>query len=131
LAHPEAVAGFTATLIEKDYYCSSILQYLYGGDTSLVFKGGTCLSKVSDLIGHHCKTSPGFSGPGRFYRGVQRQKIGLKRDLIDGLDNFGGLFTGPGDFIHGGGKTTHGIVGLPDHLIGFFYPRLRYLEKID
>jgi len=46
LAHSEAVTGFTATLIEKDYYCSLILQCLYGGDTSLVFKGGTCLSKV-------------------------------------------------------------------------------------
>lgn len=46
LAHSEAVTGFTATLIEKDYYCSLILQYLYSSDTSLVFKGGTCLSKV-------------------------------------------------------------------------------------
>ena len=34
------------TLIEKDYYCSLILNYFFNGDTSLVFKGGTCLSKV-------------------------------------------------------------------------------------
>ena len=46
LAHSEATTGFTATLIEKDYYCSLILQYFFDGDTSLVFKGGTCLSKV-------------------------------------------------------------------------------------
>lgn len=46
LASSEAATGFTATLIEKDYSCSLILQYLFAGKTSLVFKGGTCLSKV-------------------------------------------------------------------------------------
>jgi predicted nucleotidyltransferase component of viral defense system len=46
LARSEATTGFTATLIEKDYYCSLILQYFFDDDTSLVFRGGTCLSKV-------------------------------------------------------------------------------------
>ncbi len=46
LAHSEATTGFTATLIERDYYCSLALQYCFDSDTSLVFKGGTCLSKV-------------------------------------------------------------------------------------
>ena len=46
LMHSEAATGFTATLIEKDYYCSLILQHLFGKETPLVFKGGTCLSKV-------------------------------------------------------------------------------------
>jgi predicted nucleotidyltransferase component of viral defense system len=46
LSYSEAVTGFTASLIEKDYYCSLILHYVFERDTSLVFKGGTCLSKV-------------------------------------------------------------------------------------
>jgi len=46
LAYSEATTGFTATLIEKDYYCSLVLQYLFDADASLVFKGGTCFSKV-------------------------------------------------------------------------------------
>ena len=46
LAYSEATTGFTATLIEKDYYCSLVLNHFFKGDTSLVFKGGTCLSKV-------------------------------------------------------------------------------------
>jgi predicted nucleotidyltransferase component of viral defense system len=46
LAYSEATTGFTATLIEKDYYCSLVLQYFFDGDSSLVFKGGTCLSKI-------------------------------------------------------------------------------------
>lgn len=40
-------SGFLSSLIEKDYYCSLILDYLYHDPkTNLVFKGGTCLSKV-------------------------------------------------------------------------------------
>ena len=46
LSYSEAVTGFTSSLIEKDSYCSLILQYFFEGDTPLVFKGGTCLSKV-------------------------------------------------------------------------------------
>jgi len=46
LAYSEADKGFTSTLIEKDYYCSLILQYFFSEDMELVFKGGTCLSKV-------------------------------------------------------------------------------------
>jgi predicted nucleotidyltransferase component of viral defense system len=46
LAYSEADTGFTGSLIERDYYCSLILQYFFSSETSLVFKGGTCLSKV-------------------------------------------------------------------------------------
>jgi predicted nucleotidyltransferase component of viral defense system len=46
LSYSEATTGFTATLIEKDYYCSLLLRCLFSRDTSLVFKGGTCLGKV-------------------------------------------------------------------------------------
>jgi len=46
LSYSEAVTGFTARLIEKDYYCSLILHYIFERDTPIVFKGGTCLSKI-------------------------------------------------------------------------------------
>jgi predicted nucleotidyltransferase component of viral defense system len=48
----EAV-NFTATqtrflprLIEKDYFCTVLLNYLAAADDAWVFKGGTCLAKV-------------------------------------------------------------------------------------
>ena len=41
-----AETGFTARLVEKDYFCSVLLEYLCAADSSLVFKGGTCLAKV-------------------------------------------------------------------------------------
>ncbi len=40
-----AKSGFDTRLIEKDYFCSVLLEYLTA-DGSLVFKGGTCLTKV-------------------------------------------------------------------------------------
>jgi len=39
--------GYAANLIEKDYLCSVLLDYLaQTSDGSLIFKGGTCLAKV-------------------------------------------------------------------------------------
>ncbi len=38
--------GFSERLIEKDYYCSLLLADLSASETGIVFKGGTCLSKV-------------------------------------------------------------------------------------
>ena len=41
-----ARAGFLVRLVEKDYFCSVLLEYLAASCPSLVFKGGTCLAKV-------------------------------------------------------------------------------------
>jgi predicted nucleotidyltransferase component of viral defense system len=42
-----AESGFTARLIEKDYFCTLLLDYFFtAAGTELVFKGGTCLTKI-------------------------------------------------------------------------------------
>ena len=41
-----AATGFATRLIEKDYFCTVLLQYLAPLAGALVFKGGTCLAKV-------------------------------------------------------------------------------------
>jgi predicted nucleotidyltransferase component of viral defense system len=47
LEFAQAVNGFSSRLIEKDYYCSLLLHDFAAPFASgLVFKGGTCLSKV-------------------------------------------------------------------------------------
>jgi predicted nucleotidyltransferase component of viral defense system len=46
LTFTQAGTGFSARLIEKDYFCSVLLEYLAITDTGLIFKGGTCLAKV-------------------------------------------------------------------------------------
>jgi len=38
--------GFQPRLVEKDYFCSVVLEYLAASDTDLTFKGGTSLAKV-------------------------------------------------------------------------------------
>jgi predicted nucleotidyltransferase component of viral defense system len=43
----ERETSFAARLIEKDYFCTVLLEYLSSQtETALVFKGGTCLAKV-------------------------------------------------------------------------------------
>ena len=41
-----AETGFIPRLIEKDYFCSVVLEYLSASGAGLTFKGGTCLSKI-------------------------------------------------------------------------------------
>ena len=41
-----ADTGFSARLIEKDYFCTVLLGHLAASGETWVFKGGTCLSKV-------------------------------------------------------------------------------------
>jgi predicted nucleotidyltransferase component of viral defense system len=38
--------AFAARLIEKDFFCSMLLEFLASASDALVFKGGTCLAKV-------------------------------------------------------------------------------------
>lgn len=41
-----AETAFAPRLIEKDYFCTVLLEYLAAANDALVFKGGTCLAKV-------------------------------------------------------------------------------------
>jgi len=38
--------GFLPRLLEKDYFCSVVLEAIAAADVPLVFKAGTCLAKV-------------------------------------------------------------------------------------
>jgi predicted nucleotidyltransferase component of viral defense system len=46
LSFTESATTFAARLVEKDYYCTVLLEHLAGKAPGLVFKGGTCLAKV-------------------------------------------------------------------------------------
>ncbi len=46
VTYTAAETGFAPRLIEKDYFCTVLLQHLAGAECGLVFKGGTCLAKV-------------------------------------------------------------------------------------
>ena len=41
-----AQTGFVPRLIEKDYFCTVVLERLSASAAELVFRGGTCLAKI-------------------------------------------------------------------------------------
>ena len=47
IEYTAATTGFRRELIEKDYFCSIVLAFLFSEETPLVFKGGTCLNKYT------------------------------------------------------------------------------------
>ena len=38
--------GLAPRLVEKDYFCSVVLEFLAEANPGLTFRGGTCLAKV-------------------------------------------------------------------------------------
>jgi hypothetical protein len=46
VSYTAAETGFPSRLIEKDYFCTVILQHLANAECEIIFKGGTCLAKV-------------------------------------------------------------------------------------
>ena len=46
IEYTAATTGFRRELIEKDYFCSIVLAFIFSEETPLVFKGGTSLNKI-------------------------------------------------------------------------------------
>jgi predicted nucleotidyltransferase component of viral defense system len=78
--------GFAPRLIEKDYFCSVILEALAESVAPLVFKGGTCLAKVhsgffwlSEDLDFSIPTAPDST------RGVRSRAIAPVKAIVDRL----------------------------------------------
>jgi predicted nucleotidyltransferase component of viral defense system len=87
LTFTESATGFSARLIEKDYYCSLLLHdlsELFGME--MVFKGGTCLSKVyANLYRLSEDLDFVFSVKIDAPRSDRRKIVGPAKERIDGL----------------------------------------------
>ncbi len=83
----ESNTGFSARLIEKDYYCSLALHGMAEAfQQGLIFKGGTCLSKVhSDFYRLSEDLDFVISMETTASRSVRRQGIAPLKDLFKGL----------------------------------------------
>jgi predicted nucleotidyltransferase component of viral defense system len=42
--------GLAPRLVEKDYFCSVVLEFLAEANPELTFRGGTCLAKVFSVF---------------------------------------------------------------------------------
>ena len=84
IAFTAAQSGFLARLIEKDYFCSVLLQLMSNSAEELVFKGGTCLSKVHARF---CRLSEDLdfciSTPAHSSRTDRRNSIAKFRSVLD------------------------------------------------
>lgn len=85
--------GFAPRLLEKDYFCSVVLEYLTKRDIDLVFKGGTCLAKIHSSF-YRLSEDLDFSMPvavdasrGR-RRELSRSLKAVIADLATGLPGF-------------------------------------------
>lgn len=87
LAFTAAEKGFSARLIEKDYWCSLVLSALFSDkETPLVFKGGTLLSKAYagfDRLSEDLDFSiPTNQGTSRSARSHKAEQIGRSVDAV-------------------------------------------------
>ena len=87
--------GFNPRLVEKDYFCSVVLEHLAGCDTGLIFKGGTCLSKVHrDLFRLSEDLDFSIHTPEDATRGERSRSVAEIRTVLDVLpDRVPGLLT--------------------------------------
>ena len=92
--------GLNATLIEKDYFCTILLQYLYQQpDSPLIFRGGTCIGKVyadfyrlSEDLDFMISTPPEASIP------VRRKRMAPVREWVRKISEEMNILTLPEDF---------------------------------
>jgi len=108
-----AETGFTPRLIEKDYFCSVVIEYLAASGAGLTFKGGTCLSKIhgglyrlSEDLDFSISTAPGSSRADRS-RSVIPLRVAVK-ELPERLPAFSIV-----DTLRGANESTqyNAVVG--------------------
>jgi predicted nucleotidyltransferase component of viral defense system len=94
LLYTANMTGFNSQLVEKDYFCSVLLSFLYSYESSLVFKGGTCLSKV---YGEFYRLSEDIdfmiSTPTDSSRSFRRKTIEPLKKMIGHISNVLSVFT--------------------------------------
>jgi predicted nucleotidyltransferase component of viral defense system len=89
-----------ATLIEKDYFCTVLLQYLYDRqDSPLIFRGGTCIGKVyADFYRLSEDLDFMISTPSEASISVRRKRMAPVREWVRKISEEMSILTLPEDF---------------------------------
>jgi predicted nucleotidyltransferase component of viral defense system len=94
LLYTANMTGLNSQLVEKDYFCSVLLSFLFSDESSLVFKGGTCLSKI---YGGFYRLSEDLdfmiSTPSDSSRSLRRKTIEPLKKIIGRISDVLPLFT--------------------------------------
>ena len=108
--------GLNATLIEKDYFCTVLLQYLYDQpDSPLIFRGGTCIGKVyADFYRLSEDLDFMFSTPPEASISVRRKRMAPVREWVKKISEEMSILTLPEDFTgHNGSRQYIAYVTYP------------------
>jgi predicted nucleotidyltransferase component of viral defense system len=108
--------GLNATLIEKDYFCTVLLQYLYQQPHSpLIFRGGTCIGKVyADFYRLSEDLDFMLSTPPEASISVRRKRMAPVREWVNKISEEMSILTLPEDFIgHNGSRQYVAYVTYP------------------
>jgi hypothetical protein len=83
------------------------------------------VGETAHFFGHDGETGAGFTSAGSFHSGVEREDIGLKRNLVDRLEDLCYLVAGGLDVSHCGVEGMHllhiGGSGLPGLVRGLLH----------
>lgn len=82
-----AETGFASRLIQKDYFCTVLLQHLTAAGADLVFRGGTCLAKVH--VGFYRLSEDLdflISTPVEVSRGERRRRVEMSKRAVAKID---------------------------------------------
>ena len=108
--------GLNATLIEKDYFCTVLLKYLYDQpDSPLIFRGGTCIGKVyadfyrlSEDLDFMIATPPEAS------ISVRRKRMTPVKEWVEKISEELSILSFPEDFTgHNGSRQYVAYVTYP------------------
>ncbi len=108
--------GLNATLIEKDYFCTVLLQYLYDQpDSPLIFRGGTCIGKVyADFYRLSEDLDFMISTPPEASISVRRERMAPVREWVKKISEAMNILTLPEDFTgHNGSRQYVTYVTYP------------------
>jgi predicted nucleotidyltransferase component of viral defense system len=108
--------GLNANLIEKDYYCTVLLQYLYQQPESpLIFRGGTCIGKVyADFYRLSEDLDFLIATPPEATIAVRRKRIAPLKDWVAQISEAVSVFTPPDAFTgHNSSRQYVAYVAYP------------------
>jgi predicted nucleotidyltransferase component of viral defense system len=108
--------GLNATLIEKDYFCTVLLQYLYDQpDGPLIFRGGTCIGKVyADFYRLSEDLDFMIASPPEASISVRRKRMAPVKEWVGKISGKLSILTFPEDFTgHNGSRQYIAYVTYP------------------
>ena len=99
---------------------------------------GAALRQAAHLLRHHRKTTPGVAGLGGLDRGIERQDVGAKRQVVDQLDDLADLAAAPLQRLHAFVELLHLMAGprgvqahALHHRLGLVDPLAAGVELFD